>query len=261
MTTSVLEKLPEGVEGDHETSSTEVTMARPRAKLSRVQRLSSFLPNIRTNSKSKEEHDTSILRKPAPALYQQNAQHISSGHPTRHPPFPPPAPKVVSANGPQQSNRLRRPESTKALRGVPSSGNPQIATTQQRRPRSSSQLQSPNTNIGHMRALSTPKSPRTVSPYTDDEASGGKTSKRMSWLPVGGRKSRNVSQDLSGVAGSKAWVIMGNGHLDYGLNPLVDGDKVRLGYQAPTYGANRNLGRRTMGSSRESRCIRFSVSY
>jgi hypothetical protein len=266
MTTSILEVLQEVVEEDQATPSMEVAMTKPPAKLSRVQRLSSFLPNLKINSKAIEDHDASILRKPAPASHQQNTQYATNGHPSRRPPSPPAAPRSVSANLPRQSNRLRRPDSPSTHQGVPrasSSGNPQIPTAQQSsRPRSPSLLPPvTNTNEGQMRAVSSAMAPRPASPYTDDEASGGKVSKRKSWLPGGGRRSRNASQDLTGVAGSKAWVITGNGQLDYGLNPLVNGDKVRPFFpDRKTCCTYFNLGRRTMGSQRESRCIRIFVS-
>lgn len=75
-----------------------------------------------------------------------------------------------------------------------------------------------------MQASSSPTGTRSVSPYSDDDF-GGKVSKRKSWLP-GGRKSRNASQDMTGVLGSPAWVDTGKGRLDYGLTLLLNGDKV-----------------------------------
>jgi hypothetical protein len=201
-----------------------------RKKRTRLQRLSTFLPKITTESKSTE--DPQFLRKPAPAdrniPQARHAQHPSSEFPSRRPPSPPTTPRSSSAN-PPTSNRIRKHESPTHYQNAPrpsSSGGYSASREYPGRPTSGSYIP-PSINTYEMpgQGMSAPMHNRNSPSQSDGESPGEKTSMRKSWL--GGRKSRNASQDLSSVHGSLAWIDSGMGKVDYSLNFLVNGDKVR----------------------------------
>ena len=199
-------------------SKSEVAMHTPPTNFTCVQCLSSFLFNIKKRSKPKEDHDTSILQRPALVSYQQNTQYATNDYPFQRPPSSPPAPRSVSANTHRPECPTKRPKSFISC-------NSPIPTTQQSKSLASL-LPVSNTNVGQVRAVSSPVPSRPALLYCDNEASGEKISKRKSWLPAREHRSCNALQELSSVAKSNAWVITGNGHLDYCLDPLVNGDKV-----------------------------------
>lgn len=83
------------------------------------------------------------------------------------------------------------------------------------------------------RSVSSPITPPKLS-HLDGENDAGISSKlrRRSWIPGGGRKSRNEPQD-SDHGGSNAWITTATGTIDYSCSLLVNGEKVSFPIGSP----------------------------
>jgi hypothetical protein len=195
---------------------------------SHLHRLSAFLPNLKTDTYSKPHQDQQRLpvhRKPAPTppQYQQ---------PSPQPPLnraPPPAPHQESTQQrpipPAHSKKLHKPESPNRLQAHPllraqSPSRPANIQTEGIS-RGNSLVPDPSQNRSYSSPITQPKLS-----HSDGENDAGTSSKlRRGWIPGGGRKSRNVSQD-SDHGGSNAWITTATGTIDYSCSLLVNAEKV-----------------------------------
>lgn len=227
---SLVVQEPATAREDRAAPRAEVTKTKSTPMSSCLSIFSLFIPTSNTDSKTSKEQNSTVLRKQQPAPYEQYTRPASNGHSSQRSPSPQPAPRSVSPHR-RRLIRLRRPDSPDKHEGVlraASSCEPETSAEKDSRPRAISLApQNHYTSAEQMRAVTSPMSARPespYSPYSDEDTSGGKISKRRSWLPGGGRKSRNASQDLG--ADSPAWIESGNGKLDYSLKFLVKGERV-----------------------------------
>ncbi|KAH6665933.1 hypothetical protein B0J14DRAFT_491414 [Halenospora varia] len=194
---------------------------------SRLQRLSLFLPNLKTNIDSKK---LKAIQPPPPIPLTQS--------PDQSPPLPPLPPTRAAPSAPQAardhtppptSRKLRKPESPNRILSLPRALSPTRSqlNTDGFTPRSSS-LAPPPPEVAQGRSVSSPVSSRPVSNYLGGDADLGihkLEKKRKSWLG-GGRKSRNISQENLGQYQAEAWVNAGSHKIDYNLSLLINGEKV-----------------------------------
>jgi hypothetical protein len=211
-------------------------------KLSRMQRISSFLSPLYTNSKSPKEARTSTLRKAIP----RSPQVVQSAIDLRPPPHTatlqaPRQPTKVSnprsfSADPHSSSssssygyggrRVESPNRTKALPTPPQSAHSRHVSAEERG-RRRSDLGSPQAPQGHGRVVSSPTNirPRTAnSPESDEKV--GKISKRRSGFGL--LRSRDSSPKSAGARPNHAaWVVNEGAVLGYELEFLLNGKMVR----------------------------------
>ncbi|KAF4627809.1 hypothetical protein G7Y89_g10342 [Cudoniella acicularis] len=200
-------------------------------RASRLQRLSIFLPTLKTNIDSKRAKETQpppLPSDPASPLPDRAAPPP----PSRLPPSPPqfandPVPPISSKKPQKSESPSRIQPLPRALSRAPARLNTEGYTSN----RSSSLAPPPiASDVGHNRSVSSPVTSRPVSNYHSSEGEADPSGthklekKRKSWLG-GGRRSRNASQeDLNYV--SDAWVNAGSHKIDYNLSLLINGEKV-----------------------------------
>jgi hypothetical protein len=195
---------------------------------SRLNRISIFLPNFMSNRDSKGEQDK-LQKKPLPILpitpqasEHQSPQRSAPEPPTRLPPVVPAAARPQTP--PPSSKKLHKAESpSRKLLINPSSPVASPPHIEGKKLRAASTLgpTAHNTDVGR-RSVSSPIHTRTGS--SDSEV--GKLSKRKSWMPGLGKRSRNASsEDLNGHR-ADAWVNAGSHKIDYNLGFLISGEKV-----------------------------------
>jgi hypothetical protein len=202
---------------------------------SRMDRLSIFLPNfmaIREDSKGEQDI---LQKKPLPYLpptpqghepqpEYQSPQQSAYESSTRLPPIAPAG--VRSQTPPPSSRKLQKAESP-SHKLLPRASSP-VASAQQiegRKLRAASTL-GPSSQSAEVerRAVSSPVHRRSGSSGSEV----GKLSKRKSWMPGLGRRSRNASsEDLSSQAGAEAWINQEGRKYEYSLALLSNGSKVR----------------------------------
>jgi hypothetical protein len=207
----------------------------PRSRLqksSRLQRLSTILPNLNISpEKSKLSKDTlqrpSIPRKEAP-IHQNEPPRP----PTRE---APPAPPQKAESMPPPTKRLQKAEPPNQLKPLPNprSGSPARTVTnpeelQPRQRRNSLLAMIPGTHPQN-RSASSPISSRPGSYHSgedgSDHATGSKL-RRKSFMPGGKSKSRHPSNESNETHGTGAWVSAGEHKIDYNMALLTNGDKV-----------------------------------
>lgn len=106
----------------------------------------------------------------------------------------PPSPRGRSVSAAQPQN----------LRGVSADGFRAVSNPLE--------MRAPSTNSGES------------SPTAMHDKKGGK--KRRSWLPGSGLRSRSNSIEMNNIKGTGAWIMCPDTQVDYGLAPLVNGEKV-----------------------------------
>jgi hypothetical protein len=198
---------------------------RPSRRPSRLHRLSSFLPILRTNSKlQKVQSRTQVPRKQVPSQYREPSPNA----PSRPPPTAPvPTSQFTpAAVAPPTSNRLQKAGAPPQL---PAAQSADPHTITQGRRRGNSLVPVVQSEFGHARVVSSPVDARPASYHSDGEGGSNAISKlrRRSWIPGGngGRRSRNASQDDNEHA-PVAWVNAGGNKIDYKVNVLLAGEKV-----------------------------------
>jgi hypothetical protein len=206
----------------------------PRSRLqksSRLQRLSTFLPNIKVSpEKSKLSKDTlqrpSVPRKDAPINHNEPPRP-----PTRE---APPAPPQKTESMPPPTKRLQKAEPPNQLKPLPnarSSSPARIVTNPEVQPRSrrnSLLAMIPGTHPQN-RSASSPISSRPGSYHSGEDGSDhgtGSKLRRKSFLPGGKSKSRNTSNESNETHGTGAWVNAGAHKIDYNMALLTNGEKV-----------------------------------
>jgi hypothetical protein len=222
-----------------EVPQSQVNMLSPQQRPSRLHRLSSFLPTLRTDSKpQKDSLRKPVPRKQVPSQYRQS----SANPPTRPPPTAPvPASQYpVDPLGPPLHPPHRLHKAGPALplpaqsAGPHTSAHTSAHTPAQERRRSLAPPvgQSEVGQGGQPRVVSSPVSSRPTSYHSEGEGSTNAISKlrRKSWMPggiggTGGRQSRNTPQGDEQHT-SVAWVNAGSHKIDYNINLLLAGEKV-----------------------------------
>ncbi|PQE18700.1 choriogenin hminor protein [Rutstroemia sp. NJR-2017a BBW] len=203
--------------------------------VSRLHRISAYLPNIMIQSDSKQSKE-----KPPPLPQQHNLPvRQPSPSPSRDAPPVPPLPKTpppsppttALPNPPTKLQKIQPPTNTNSWPLLNSADEPEtpINAPAQRRARhgSSSNVNSlappsPFTPGSGHRVVSSPASSRPTS-YTSDGENSGKVSKRRSFFQV---KTKSRASSDSGKDGSAAWVIAGDQKIDYNISLVTNGEKV-----------------------------------
>lgn len=210
--------------------------------VSRLHRISAYLPNIfvETDSKSTQEKLPPLPQNANLAIRQPSTPEPSADTlpvpaippmPTSAPPAPPPQPT---------SNKLQKeqspPHNTWPLNGSPSpdASEPPTNPLPQRRGRHGSTSNvhslappSPFSAAGGNgnRAVSSPITSRPTS-YTSDGENSVKASKRRSFFPSKTR-SRHSSPNPGADGRSSAWLVAGDQKIDYNISLVTNGDKVK----------------------------------
>lgn len=225
---SILEPVREEVEPVARSRSV-AKMATLQKPPSRLNRLSQYLPAILTNNDAKLQKDQQpVLRKPMPSPSPSPFDATAQGPPTRPPPSAP-AQHDMMPPPPPNPQKLHKQHTPPIQMTTPRDSSPSPHSLEGRRPRANSLLPPQPNNMGQPRSVSSPMTSRPVSTNLSDSETDGKLRKRRSWLPGAGKsRSRNPSQDLDQNA-SLAWVLAGGHQIDYNLNFLLAGDKVRSG--------------------------------
>ncbi len=223
---SILETVREEVEpvARNRSSPKMATLQKPP---SRMNRLSQYLPAILTSTDAKLPKDQQpVLRKPMPSPSPLDV--TAPDPPTRLPPSAPTQTDIMPPP-PPNAHKLQKQHTPPIQMTSPRDTSPSPHSLEGRRPRASSLLPPQANNMGQPRSVSSPMTSRPVSTNLSDGEADGKLRKRRSWLPGAGKsRSRNPSQDLEQNA-SRAWVLAGGHQIDYNLNFLLGGDKVRGG--------------------------------
>ncbi|QSZ33620.1 hypothetical protein DSL72_005188 [Monilinia vaccinii-corymbosi] len=216
--------------------------AKPRSRsITRLRRLSAYLPNIfsEADSKSKQEN---IPPRPQDAKSPRR-KSPSSESSADIPPVPsiPPMPTRPAPTSPSPqagaSNKLHKERSHSNLSPINPTSSPEGSElsvnqppTRRGRRGSTSRVNSlaPPSSLsvvsGHgNRSVSSPIPARPTSSTSDGE-NGAKATRRRSFFPVK-TKSRDSSHSDTGER-SSAWIIAGDQNIDYNISLITNGEKV-----------------------------------
>jgi hypothetical protein len=198
---------------------------------SRKNRLSIFLPHFMSSSDAKGEQDK--LQKKVlpylPPLFQGDepqSESPSSQLSAQEPPtrLPPVVPGARPHTPPPSSKKLQKAESpTRRLLARPSSPAASPQQIEGKKLRVASTLGPPAQSAEvNRRSVSSPVHRRTDSSGSEV----GKQSKRKSWMPGLGKRSRNASSEDLNKHTAEAWIVEDGHKLEYSLVLLSSGMKV-----------------------------------